>query len=134
MEPPHITEIKQEFQEKTARVPGITPEQEKQILHEIITERIGKPGLGTSTQQDDDNKNQQTDTKQSAIKPTSPLKQGEIYGTEHQAIVHTLVQMAVNEDLYKATQLAYDTKNPYLIDQFHDTLVDQFYDRIKANN
>lgn len=128
MEPEHIAQIKQIFQKKTAQTPGLTPEQEKQILHEIIIERIKQPGLGTSTQT---GTTQQDQTQQQPISAAKPLP-ASTQSSDHAAVVRTLVQMAVHEDLYKAAQLAYDTKNPYLIDQFHDTLVDEFFDMIKS--
>lgn len=130
MEPSHIAEIKQAFQEKTAQTPGLTPDQEKQILHEIITERTARPQPQTSTAQNDTD-TQTSAQQQASQQPVQPLVQQEPYGSQRQAVVHTLVQMAVHEDLYKATRLAYETKNPYLIDQYHDTLVDQFYQMIK---
>ncbi len=132
MDPEHIAHIKQQFQEKTAQTPGLTPEQEKQILHEIISERIKQPGLDSSTQQGDTRQGT-TQTQQQPISATKPLG-ASTQSSGHAAIVKTLVDMAVHQDLYKATQLAYDTKNPYLIDQFHDTLVDQFYEMIKSES
>ncbi|OIO50542.1 MAG: hypothetical protein COZ64_00120 [Candidatus Brennerbacteria bacterium CG_4_8_14_3_um_filter_43_14] len=127
MEPEHIAQIKQIFQKKAAQTPGLTPEQEKQILHEIIIERIKQPSLGASTQTG----TTQQDQTQQPISATKPLP-ASTQSSGHAAVVRTLVQMAVHEDLYKAAQLAYDTKNPYLIDQFHDTLVDEFFNMIKS--
>ncbi len=133
MEPNHIDQIKQTFQEKTANLPALTPEQEKQILHEIIQERIAvQPQQSSSSASSDD-----TETKEEAISaaplklPTaSPTKPAAV--PEHiQQTVQSLVDMAVKDDLYKATKMAYETKNPFLIDAYHDRLVNEFYQLIK---
>lgn len=133
MEQNHITEIKQVFHEKTANVPALTQEQEKQILHEIIQERIEKQQSGAqATQKDDDTKTDEGAKEAAVPVPApSPVPHPAAPSTQKDATVQTLVNMAVHEDLYKATKMAYETKNPFLIDQYHDTLVNEFYELIK---
>lgn len=129
----HVNQIKQTFQEKTANLPALTPDQEKQILHEIIQERIATQPKQSSQSDDSDRSDEQ---KEECSEPPAP--QPELQAVAPQPVpqhvqdtVKTLVDMAVQEDLYKATKMAYDTKNPFLIDQYHDTLVNEFYQLIK---
>ncbi len=133
MEPNHIDQIKQTFQEKTANLPALTPEQEKQILHEIIQERIAvQPQQSSSSASSDD-----TETKEQAVpatpskQPTAPPAKPAAVPEHIQQTVQSLVDMAVKDDLYKATKMAYETKNPFLIDAYHDRLVNEFYQLIK---
>lgn len=134
MEPNHIDQIKQTFQEKTANLPALTPEQEKQILHEIIQERIAtQPRQSSSSASSDDAKTQAEETVQAAPtkQPTAPPAKPAAVPEHIQQAVQSLVDMAVKEDLYKATKMAYETKNPFLIDAYHDRLVNEFYQLIK---
>lgn len=125
----HIDQIKTAFQEKTAALPALTPEQEKQILHEIIQERIAPQPQQSSGTNDSGDSDAQRQTRGAA--PMPPVPPPVAVPQEIQNTVKSLVTMAVRDDLYKATKLAYQTKNPYLIDQYHDTLVNEFYELIK---
>lgn len=135
MEPNHIDQIKQAFQKKTANIPSLTPEQEKQILHQIIQERIApqpQQGSGAAVSNDDNTATQESDAVQATAPASQPKQAQSAAVPQHiQDTVKTLVDMAVKEDLYKATKMAYETKNPFLIDQYHDTLVNEFYQLIK---
>lgn len=45
--------------------------------------------------------------------------------------VKTLIYFAFKKGLHYATAIAEKLKNPYLLDDFHDTLVDELYDLLK---
>ncbi|MBU3964780.1 hypothetical protein KJ695_02020 [Patescibacteria group bacterium] len=44
--------------------------------------------------------------------------------------VAVLVSMAFNKGIYQAVKSARDLNNPYLLDRFHDTLVNELYDQL----
>jgi hypothetical protein len=45
--------------------------------------------------------------------------------------VKTLIYFAFKKGLHYATHVAEQLKNPYLLDEFHDTLVDELYEVLK---
>ena len=131
MDPNHVDQIKQAFQEKTANLPLLTPDQEKQILHEIIQERIAAQPQQSSQSAATDDATKDEQASVPVAQPALDQKQPGVSSVPMNDAVKSLVDMAVKEDLYKATKMAYDTKNPFLIDQYHDTLVNEFYQLIK---
>ena len=53
------------------------------------------------------------------LKSLSPEKQLDI-----------LIGIALSESIFEAANLAQQLDNPYILDEFHDTLVDRFYDEL----
>lgn len=49
-------------------------------------------------------------------------------------IIAQAIQIALNEDLKKAIKFVYKTKNPYIIDAFHDILINHFVNVVNKKN
>ncbi len=88
---------------------------EKEILHEVVREQIqqhsGSQGPVPGGQQSE---------------PPSYLSDA------MRAKVQDFVNIAFTRSLSEAIKAALETKNPAIIDAFHDVLVDQLYDELVA--
>ena len=121
----HLEIVKQEFEQRTADKPVLAPEQEKQIIKEIIKEKFtAQPAV-------------QSDAVSQPVAPApvpQPIAQPAVnlQEAEQQRIIEQLIDLALRQGVDKAVQEANSTNNPYLLDRFHDVLVDKFYSEIKA--
>ena len=59
-------------------------------------------------------------------------KTDEAVEKEHEPIVKDLVALAFSKNLASALRAARSLKNPHMLDEFHDTLADQYYEKLKA--
>ena len=51
---------------------------------------------------------------------------------EHKEIVEDLVGIAFSKGLAEALKVANKLQNPHLLDEFHDTLADKYYEKLLA--
>jgi len=93
---------------ESAPTQGSSDEDHKQVLHQVVGERLGKP-QPQSTQ---------------STPPAADLS------SETQAKVDELLQRAMGHDLDKAISEARKNGDPLVIDAFHDKLVGDLYDRL----
>lgn len=94
---------------------------DKEVLHEVVGEHINSDvSAPTATQ---------TDDSQTTLPPlTDDIPS---YMTpELQSKVQSLVNMAFSDSIDKAAKMAKETRNPALMDAFHDAIVDQLYDHL----
>jgi len=49
---------------------------------------------------------------------------------EHGDIIQNLVQIAFSKNLLSALKVAESLNNPHILDEFHDTLADQYYQKL----
>ena len=49
---------------------------------------------------------------------------------EHEHIIEELVAIALTKSIFSAIAVAKKLKNPHLLDDFHDALVDHYYDKL----
>lgn len=49
---------------------------------------------------------------------------------EHAHIIEELVALAIAKGLASAIKVANSLKNPHLLDEFHDTLADKYYEKL----
>ncbi|OGY56926.1 MAG: hypothetical protein A2Y84_01755 [Candidatus Colwellbacteria bacterium RBG_13_48_8] len=96
------------------RVEGIPQEQReadehRRALHQVVGERLGKPTPVSS---------------QSSTKSATDLP------AELQEKVDRLIEKAVGQDLDRAINEARQVNNAALVDVFHDTLVDELYEKL----
>ena len=118
---PELEGIQSEFQQRVKSIEGeVTPEEEKEILKQVISEKF-QAVPQTQTQAADDKKEQ-------PLPPPSPQDSK----TQYQYAVDSLINTAFEKGLTKAVQEVRDTHNAFLIDAFHDELVDKFYSEIKS--
>ena len=91
--------------------------EEKEIVKEIIREAPTAPAPPPSLRgvSSDDNAN----------KTAQDLKE-----KEHEEIINELVKLAFSKDLLSALKAAESLKNPHLLDEFHDILADQYYQKL----
>ena len=77
-----------------------------------------------------------------ASKPPAPLPQSqladddakqkayELQEKEHAEIIDSLVELALTKGLASAIKVAEAMKNPHILDEFHDTLADKYYEKL----
>ncbi|OGF67099.1 hypothetical protein A3I27_03950 [Candidatus Giovannonibacteria bacterium RIFCSPLOWO2_02_FULL_43_11b] len=58
-------------------------------------------------------------------------KAGELEEKKHHEIIDELVAIAFSKNLASALKVAESFKNPHIIDEFHDTLADQYYQKLQ---
>lgn len=97
-----------EFQEKE-----LTPEKEKEILKEAVSKNI------QVTQAPSDN--QQQATAQTAKK---------IKGEPKERQIKLLIDLTFEKGLPHAVEVARRLENPYLLDEFHDAITDELYNKL----
>lgn len=119
---PELEKIQSEFQQRVKSIDGeLTPEKEKKVLKQVISEKF-QAVPQTQTQADEVKKKEE---------PLPPTPQQDSKN-QYQYAIDSLVNTAFEKGLVKAVQEARDTRNAFLIDAFHDELVDKFYAEIKS--
>ena len=116
-----VEQIYKDFERKKAelvkkpefREQELSPEKEKEILKEAISEHVQKTQISPGPQP----KIVAQKTQQIKIQPK-----------ERQ--VQLLVNLAFDKGLSHAIEVAKRLENPYLLDEFHDTLVDELYNKL----
>jgi len=120
----HLETVAQDFQERSSGV-DLPPDQEKKIIKEIVKEKFS-PSVPVSSppaaQANDDAKSDSATQAQSR----------EDLNRQYQAVVDGFIQNAISGDLTQVVKEVNRSNNPWVIDQFHDVLVDKFYSEIKA--
>lgn len=116
-----VEEIYKEFERKRAEVlkqpefkeGELPPEKEKEILREAVSERIKK------------------------VQPTPVSKQPATLQTAQQIKdqpkerqVQLLINLVFEKGIDEAVDVAKHLDSPYLIDELHDTLVDELYNKL----
>ncbi|MCX6730053.1 MAG: hypothetical protein NT058_00950 [Candidatus Portnoybacteria bacterium] len=91
----------------------LSPEKQKEILKEAINEKIIEaPPISSSSQQT---------AQQAVIKLKDEPKERQI---------ELLIQMAFNKGVVEAVETAKNLDSPYLLDEFHDALIDHLYNKL----
>lgn len=120
---PELENIQQEFRQKAKAIEGeLTPEKEKEVLRQVISEKF-QAVPQTQTQADEVKK------KEEPLPPPTPQQDSK---NQYQYAIDSLVNTAFEKGLAKAVQEARGTRNAFLIDAFHDELIDKFYAEIKS--
>ena len=114
-------EVLKKFEQKRAEVlkqpefkeGELSKEKEKEILREAISERIEKvPPLLPAQQKAIAQKVQQ-------IKAQPKERQ-----------IQLLIEMAFEKGVFEAVEVARRLDSPYLLDEFHDALIDELYNKL----
>ncbi|MEW5805580.1 MAG: hypothetical protein AB1721_02560 [Patescibacteria group bacterium] len=117
---PEIESLNQEFQQRIKSAEGpLTPEKEKEVLKQVIAEKFQAQPQTQSAQP------VQTQPIQT---PADDNKNAE----EIQEAINSLIEITFNRGLYEGIKQARQTHNAFLIDQYHDELVNRFYQELKA--
>lgn len=114
-----MEEIYKEFKRKKAEilkqpeVKELSPEKEKEILKEALSQHIERIQPITRAQQ-------QTIT-QAAQQIKDQPKERQI---------QLLINLAFEKSVIEAIEVARGLDNPYLVDELHDTLIDELYNKL----
>lgn len=92
----------------------LSPEQEKEILREAIKERLDTGQVSASQQQ--------------IVAQTAQ----NIKDEPKERQIELLTNLAFEKGIVEAVKVAQKLDNPYLLDEFHDTLVDKLYNKLVA--
>jgi DNA-binding transcriptional MerR regulator len=112
-------EILKNFEQKRAEAlkvleskeAGLSPEKQKEILKDVVSEKI------------------------QAIQPSRVNQQAaqkiqELQEQPKERQIQILTEMAFEKGIVYAVEIAKNLDNPYLLDEFHDVLVDQLYNKL----
>jgi len=114
-----VEEIYKEFKRKRAEtlkqpeVKELSPEKEKEILKETLSQHIERIQPITPAQQ------------QTITQATQQIKD---QPKERQ--IQLLINLAFEKSVIEAIEVAKGLDNPYLVDELHDTLVDELYNKL----
>jgi len=94
----------------------LSPEEAKEILREAVSQRI------------------QTTQPPSAIPQQAIIQKAQqIKNEPKERQVELLKQMAFEKGVVEAVEVAKNLNNPYLLDEFHDALIDELYNQLVAD-
>jgi len=107
-----LAEKKQELREKEG-----VEKHEKEIIREILREKIEQAKISES--------------KTRGISPAQIIKEAkEIEKEPKERQIQLLVGLAFEKGIFQAIEVAKNLDSPYLLDEFHDTLVDELYNKL----
>ena len=114
-----VEEIYEKFEKKRAEAlkqpetKELTPEKEKEILKEAISDHVQKAKPVSDDQQ----------------KTIAAVTQ-KIKGQPQENQVKLLTDLALEKGVSHAIEVAKRLDNPYLLDELHDALVDELYNKL----
>lgn len=113
-----LEQKKREFNERGESVP-----EEKEVFREVLKEYIGtlKPSVQAPAYSFPRKAPPQTDD----VKKKDDARKKE----EREEIVRELIDVALSKNISEAVKIAH-AKNPYFLDELHDHLVDDYYDKL----
>ena len=117
-----ILELQKKLVEKKA---ALAPEEEK-TLEEIIGQEQKQGGRALSG-------GQAPSVVSSGLLPTPAVIKEEaekLRGVEKNQQLKSLIDLAFEKNVIYATEIARNLDNPYLLDEFHDTLIDKLYQEL----
>ena len=118
---------------EATRAPGVPEAHEKELLGDMLKERIHgieKMALGTP-QPAVSSQTGQSDVSQSVASAPTPQTR-ELQEKAHAQQVEVLVEVALAKGIPEAVELARQLNNPHILDDFHDALVDEYYEKLVA--
>ncbi len=111
------------------KVQFATPQEEIQYLEQRILEK--KKALESAPSREIISETLKEHTAQSALPPAPVPSASQVVDEPLSNDIALLVQTAFQKGIREAVDLVRRTHNPYLIDAFHDALVDKFLDEMK---
>lgn len=114
---------KQELAARGAEVPH-----EKSILKEVLKEHVEDIQRAATSSQP----NQQKDAAGAAAALQAKKDADELREKEHKDQVDELVEIAFTRGLVDAVGVARHLNNPHILDDFHDALTDEYYEKLLA--
>lgn len=107
-----------QLEAKKRELAGAETKEEREIIKDVIKEApqapIPPPASKASLSDDDAKK-----------------KAAELEEKKHHEIIDELVNIAFAKNLASALKVAESFKNPHIIDEFHDTLADHYYQKLQ---
>jgi len=91
----------------------LSVEKQKEILKEVVNERISTAQPVSTAQQ------------KAIVQVVQKLKD-----EPKERQIQLLTQMALEKNVTEAVNIARGLNNPYLLDEFHDALIDHFYNQL----
>lgn len=128
----HLEVVRQSFEQKIAGKEDLSSDQEKQILKEVIQEQFAIQREATQPLRQSDDDDQKVGQKEEPVKqPAVSVSEQDLRG-QARRLAEDYIQLALNTTLERAVKEVNATNNPFVIDEFHDALVDRFYNEIKS--
>lgn len=127
-----LEEKRRALKEQQSQEAPSSPEHiEKALLHDVIGERIQK--VQEAAPGDDGVPSSPSVTLQAPVVDlAAKRKADEIREKAHEAQIHDLVDIAAKQGIEDAVLTARQLQNPHILDDFHDALVDEYYEKLFA--
>ncbi|MEK7162565.1 MAG: hypothetical protein AAB730_01780 [Patescibacteria group bacterium] len=93
-------------------------QEEREMVKEVLREAPEPPSSPASTSQ------------AGLSDEEASRKADELKEKEHSHIIEELVKIAFSKNLLSALKVANSLRNPHLLDEFHDTLADHYYQKL----
>lgn len=115
-----IQELERKLEEKKRSLAESNTEMphEKEVLRDVLKEHISDARV------QGERAVPQTPASTSASRDAQTLKD------DLKEDVRTLVEIALTKSIAEAVRVAQNAKSPYLLDELHDHLVDEYYDKL----
>jgi len=111
-----VEEVEKRQQEKESGDTQYDAQRQKQIIHEIVGKKLGKPQMNQGTSP-------------TTVAPTNHGDKS--YDTpELKPQIDSLINLVFERDLDIAVDQAKAQNNPAVLDAFHDALVDKIHDKL----
>ncbi|PJE64894.1 MAG: hypothetical protein COU90_00030 [Candidatus Ryanbacteria bacterium CG10_big_fil_rev_8_21_14_0_10_43_42] len=125
-----IRTLEEKLREKKHALEGAheSPPSEKEIFNDVFREHIEKAVEGTPPEH--------VNTTAPRPIPAVPAhdyaapQQTSSHDSDHKEQISALVEIALSKGVSAAVKVARELKNPHLLDDFHDALVDEYYDKL----
>lgn len=124
-----IKELERKLEEKKRELAagGVEAPPEKQIFREIFKEHMESVSRATHPQANIPPAGGASQPQPPAHQPTDNARD-----EAHKEQIESLVEMAFSKGLVDAVEAARHLNNPHILDEFHDTLEDEYYDKLVA--
>jgi uncharacterized protein (DUF3084 family) len=125
----------QKIEDKSALETSLEKEvAEEKKQERVIEKRVEKPTRETETvtQEKEAAKTEQMPAPK--VGASAQVRLNDLHKMSRQNQVKRLCQLAFEQGLDEAIKTAKDLDNAYVLDEFHDTLVDELYKRLVSEN
>jgi hypothetical protein len=111
---------------------GFEEREEKEVFRDILREHV------ESAKEQAEKQPEQPGGAQGSLLPSTPYdyaaqiksKPRDTEEQEHREQVEALVEIALSKGILEAVRVARHLGNPHLLDDFHDMLVDEYYEKL----
>lgn len=117
-------------EEETGREAHVPAREEKDIFRDVLKEHV------ESAKESSERRSVESSISSGSVSPPhdyaaqAKAKADNLREKEHREQVEALVEIALTKGVLEAAQVARHLGNPHLLDDFHDMLIDEYYEKL----